>query len=95
MRDLVAQYLEQHSDRTSLITITRVDLIHNAKLARCYISVFPREKEEAALGFATRSLSDLRAFIASKTKTKFIPSFEFIIDEGEKNRQRIDELLRK
>ena len=95
MRDLVAKYLETESDRSAVITITRVELLHEGKLARCYISVFPPESEKVALGFAERRASDMRAFAARETKTRFVPEFEFVPDQGEKNRQRIDELLRR
>ncbi|HEY4514668.1 MAG TPA: ribosome-binding factor A [Candidatus Paceibacterota bacterium] len=95
VRDLVATYLEEHSDRTSLITVTRVELLRNGKLARCYVSVFPPEREEASLGFANRNLAEIKSYIASKTKMRMIPNIQIVSDQGEKNRQRIDELLRK
>lgn len=94
-RDLIAKYLEQASDRTSMITVTRVELLHSGKLVRAYLSVFPVEKEGAALFFAERNLSEIKAYLAKATKMRSVPSIEFVTDEGEKNRQRIDELSRK
>ena len=57
------------------------------------ISVLPREKENAAFGFIRRNLGDLRKHVKKWLKINPIPFLEVQIDEGEKNRQRIDELL--
>lgn len=94
MRDLVAKFLETQSDRSALVTVTRTELLEEGKTVKIYISVFPAEKEEVALGFANRKLGELRTFVATETKMKYVPVFHFVIDTGEKNRQRIDELLR-
>ena len=95
LRDIAARFLEESSDRSSLLTITRVELLSDGKLLRCYLSVFPPAKQAVAVGFANRNTSALRDFVASTTKMRFTPRFEFVPDQGEKNRQRIDELLRK
>ena len=57
------------------------------------ISVIPREKENAAYGFIKRNLGDLRKDISKILKINPIPFLDVKIDEGEKNRQKIDELL--
>ncbi len=94
-RDLVASFLEQESSRVSLVTVTHTELVHEGKIVQCYISVFPEDKEKQALDFAKRKTRELRNFVASKTKMKFVPRFTFVIDQGERNRQRIEELLKK
>ncbi|HEY4493779.1 MAG TPA: ribosome-binding factor A [Candidatus Paceibacterota bacterium] len=94
-RDLVSECLEKESDRKALITITRVELLGEGKLARCYMSVFPVVSEKAALGFAERHAGVVREYISQKTKMRHVPKIQFVLDQGEKNRQRIDELLRK
>ncbi|HEY9583031.1 MAG TPA: ribosome-binding factor A [Candidatus Paceibacterota bacterium] len=94
-RDLVSEFLEKESDRTAIITVTRIDLMAEGKLARCFISIFPETNEKTALGFAERRAGTVREYVSQKTKMRTVPKFEFTLDQGEKNRQRIDELLRK
>ena len=94
-RDLIAKFLEIESDRKSVITVTRVELLSEGKLLRAYLSVFPIDQEKVVLGFAERRTGEARKYLASKTKMRSVPKIEFVLDQGEKNRQRIDELLRK
>jgi ribosome-binding factor A len=57
------------------------------------ISVLPKEKEKAAYGFIKRNLGELRKNVSKNLKINPIPYLDVFIDEGEKNRQKIDELL--
>lgn len=95
IKELAASFIEQEAQNTSLITVTRVILESRNKYAKIMISVMPREKENAAYGFIKRNLGDMRKFIKSQLKINPIPYLDVEIDEGEKNRQRIDELLRE
>lgn len=94
IRELAALYIEKETSRTSLITVTGVILTPDNKHATILISVLPTEKENAAYGFLKRNLGELRAYIAKGLKVHPIPYLDVAIDEGEKNRQKIDELLR-
>ena len=58
-----------------------------------FFTVLPREKETEALEFAKRRRNDFRKFVMDKKSFGFVPRIDFCIDEGEHNRQRIDELL--
>ncbi len=93
IKELAASYIEREAQNTSLITVTRVVLEGRNRYAKIMISVLPREKENAAYGFIKRNLGDMRKFVQSNLKIKPIPYLDVEIDEGEKNRQRIDELL--
>jgi ribosome-binding factor A len=64
------------------------------KKATVYITVLPSSKENAALSFVKRKRADLRDFLKKNMEVKVIPFIDIAIDEGEKNRQKIDELLR-
>ena len=92
IKNLAAQFLEKESNRTSLITITDADVSKDLKQASIFITVLPTSNEQPALDFVKRQRSDFRHFLQSKLKMKFTPFLDFAIDEGEKNRQRIDEL---
>ncbi|MES2930657.1 MAG: ribosome-binding factor A [Patescibacteria group bacterium] len=93
IRELAAVYIEREAGPTSLITVTRVLLSPDGKSAKIMISVLPRDKEQAAYGFIRRNLGDLRKFITKGLSINPIPFLAVEIDEGEKNRQKIDELL--
>lgn len=93
IKELAAVFIEREAGPTSLITVTRVLLSPDGKRATIMVSVMPIEKENAAYGFIKRNLGELRKNIAKNLKINPIPFLEVKIDEGEKNRQKIDELL--
>ncbi len=90
--ELAADYLVKESNRTSLITITRAEVLNRGKRAIVYFTVLPDSEEKSAWEFIRRKRSDFRKFIIGKKVVGFAPSIDFQIDLGEKNRQRIDEL---
>jgi len=90
--DLATKFIESESNRTSLITITDVQLTDRGKGATILFTVFPEATEETALAFLKRQRSDFRDFVKGKSRLSIIPFFNFAVDHGEKNRQRIDEL---
>ena len=94
IKELSAQFLERENNRTSLITVTSCDTSPDLKKATIFITVLPDEKEHDALDFAKRKRGELRNFLKGKMRTKNIPFLDIRIDQGEKNRQKIDELLR-
>ena len=94
IKELAAQFLERENDRTSLITVTTASCSPDLKRATKFITVLPDSKERAALGFVKRQLKELREFLKKNIPIKIIPFLDAEIDLGEKNRQKIDELLR-
>jgi len=95
IKELSANFLEKENNHTSLITVTSCSVSPDMKKATVFISVLPDSKEKSALDFAKRKRGDLRTFLKKNLKIKTIPFMEIEIDKGEKNRQRIDELLRE
>jgi ribosome-binding factor A len=88
-----AEYFEQESSSDPLITITKTDILDKGRRAVVFFTAYPQDKEEEALDFAKRRRSDFRKFVTAKKNLGFTPKFDFAIDFGEHNRQRIDELL--
>ena len=95
IQHLAAEFLRDVAGPSSLITVTKATFSERANNSTIFISVFPTEKEEAALEFARRKKSEFREYVREHAKIRAIPFFEFEIDRGEKNRQLIDELGRK
>jgi len=91
---LAAEFLARESSVPSLITVTHADMSPDLKQATIFISVLPQTQEAEALAFAKRSRSDLRTYIRDKSFIHPTPVVDFVIDYGEKNRQRVDELTR-
>lgn len=94
LMELAAGHLNEESNRQSLITITGVSLSNKNRRAVFLLSIMPEEAEKAALFFAKRQRSALREKIKRETRMKFIPTVDFEIDAGEKNRRKIDDISR-
>ncbi|MBX4210528.1 ribosome-binding factor A [Candidatus Parcubacteria bacterium] len=92
VKNLAAKFLQHESNLTSMITVTGADLRSKGRESTIFITVFPTDKEEDALQFAKRMRSDFRDYVKENSRMRTIPFFDFEIDLGEKNRQRIDEL---
>ena len=90
-----ADFIAREIALNALITVTHADMSPNYKEATIYFSVLPATMEKDALKFAKRARSDFRDYLRTHTKLHPIPTVDFEIDLGEKNRQRVDELTRK
>ena len=93
LRDLGARFLLLNGNGSSLITVTNVELTNRAKNATIFFTVFPTEFEKTALEFAKRKRSEFKEFVMEHSKLGRVPQLDFDIDTGEKNRQKIDDLL--
>jgi ribosome-binding factor A len=94
LKELGAQFLERENNNTSLITVTSCNVSPDLKKATIFITVLPDDKEHDALDFAKRKRGEMRAYFKKNVQIKTIPFVDIQIDKGEKNRQKIDELLR-
>lgn len=93
IRELAGIFIQEESNKTSLITVTEASVSNDMKRATIFFTVFPAEKEEAVLDFLKRKRSEFHDYLKGKLETRSIPFVDFEIDRGEKNRQRIEELL--
>jgi len=93
IKELSAIFLEREKNKISLITVTSCNVSPDLKYATIFITVIPDEKESDALNFAKRKRGELRTYIKKNIQIKNTPLIDIQIDKGEKNRQKIDELL--
>jgi ribosome-binding factor A len=91
---LASRYIEQVSNRQSLITVTNAAVSSDLKNVTIYVSVYPDAQEDTALSFLKRNKKEFLYFLTEKGRFGRLPSIKFALDKGEKHRQRIDELLR-
>ena len=94
IKELTATFLAREKNNTALLTVTGAECSPDLKYATVFMTVLPIAKEREALTFVKRKRGELREFVKENMKTKVVPFIEIEIDEGEKNRQKIDELLR-
>ena len=87
---MAAQYFSRLSNRQSMITITDVEILNKGSKAVILMTVLPEDKEQDALDFAHRQLTEFREHVMKNSRIGRVPFFEVRIDVGEKNRQRID-----
>lgn len=92
VQEVAAEFLVKEASPQSLITVTRVMLSNDARSADIYISVLPETAEQKALEFAQRNRRELADFFRTRVRGAFPPHFEFKLDLGEKNRQRLDQI---
>lgn len=91
-QQLAAEFLEREGNGQSIITVTNATISNDRKYATIFFTVLPTEMEKAALNFAKRQRSNFRKYVGEHSRLGKLPFFDFAIDEGEKHRQRIDEL---
>ncbi len=92
LHKVAAEFLSREAGRQSLITVTNTMVSDDGRRGTVYITVLPESAENAALGFANRSRGELADFFKTRIRGVFPPRIEFVLDRGEKNRQRLDEL---
>ena len=90
-----ASFFEREGNRQALITVTQTILTKRGNGATLMVSVFPPEKEKAALDFVNRNLGELRKVLREKIRSRAIPSLKVVPDHGERERDRIYALLKE
>ena len=92
LREAAAEFLSREAGRQSLVTVTRAELSDDRKRGTVYLSVYPESAEAGAVQFANRHRAEFGTYFEKRVRGMRIPHVEFVIDLGEKNRRRLDEL---
>lgn len=93
IKESAAKFLNIESNRLSMLTVTDTLISKDGKYATILFTVYPNDKEKAALDFVKRKRVEFRDFAKKNIRTGRIPFFDFEIDAGEKHRQKVDSLL--
>lgn len=79
-----------------MITITKVEMTPDLKLARVYVSILDKEKDHQKI---LKGLKNAKGFLKSKVgqniKLRHVPDLEFKLDESLDYSERIDQLLKE
>jgi len=92
IKKIAGEFLNLESDRKSMITPIHADVSKDLKNATIYVTVFPDSNEKVALQFLKTKRTDFRDFFKNHIKLRTLPFFDFKIDTGEKNRQKVEAL---
>ena len=92
LRETAAAFLAREAGPQSLITVTAAAISEDGRRGTVYITVLPDSAEQQAINFANRNRREFGAFFESRVRGMRAPRVEFVIDRGEKIRQRLDEL---
>ncbi len=92
VKEAAADFLNRESNHTSLITVTNATISKDFSNATVFFTVFPDDQQEQVLHFTRRKRADFKSYLKSRLHLRRIPFVDFKIDEGEKHRQRIDEI---
>jgi ribosome-binding factor A len=95
IKKYASEYITRESTRMSLITLTRADFSFDGKHVVIHVSVLPERAEPIAMNFLKRHQDDIRQYVVKHVRGGNMPWFRFTLDAGEKNRQKVDELLRE
>lgn len=95
LKENAGRFLFENGNNSSLLTVTNVYLGDRGKYATIMFTVFPDSLEKTALEFAKRKRGEFRDYLKDHSRLGLIPHIDFEIDMGEKNRQKIDDLLNK
>lgn len=94
-RKYISEYIERETNRDALISVTRIDLNEKMTEGIVFVSVLPESKEDSVIFFLTRNGSDIKKYLRKTVPHLRSPFFKFMIDYGEKNRLRIDQLSKE
>ena len=78
---------------SGLITITRIEMSKDLKMAYVYLSLFGFEDNDKVLEFLEKKKGFLRKSIASKIKLKYNPMLLFSLDRIPEYEERIDKII--
>ncbi len=90
---LAAEFINTESNRQSLITVTRSKLSDDERRTDIFFTVLPEDKEEEVRIFLMRNRAPFRDYVKKHSENlRILPTFDFKLDVGEKNRLDLEAL---
>ncbi len=93
LEHLAAEFIAREANRSPLVTVTGSRLSDSGRHIDILISVLPEHQEEAAIDFLTRHKKDFAKFVEERARVGRMPGFDFLVDTGEKNRRRVEDII--
>ncbi len=80
--------------RVSDVTVIRVEVSGDMRIAKVHVSVMGDDKKQAlCLKGLQSSAGFLQAKVAKRIDTRYTPHLEFVLDQGVKNQLKISKML--
>ncbi|MBA4018829.1 MAG: 30S ribosome-binding factor RbfA [Pirellula sp.] len=98
IREVVSMAIltELRDPRVKYVTVTKVEVLPDMKQAKVYVTIMGEETQQRlSLRGLQNAAGFLQAKIAERIDTRYTPRLEFLLDEGAKNLQQIDQILRR
>lgn len=98
VREVVSMAIltELRDPRVKYVTVTKVEVLPDMKQAKVYVTIMGDETQQRlSLRGLQNAAGFLQAKIAERIDTRYTPRLEFLLDEGAKNLQQIDQILRR
>ena len=98
MRHILANLFisEVFIPEAGLLTVTKVSVTDDLKIAKVYLSFFENKKPvEDVLEILESKHNLIRRNVGSKLTLKYIPQLQFYYDDSILHAQRIDDLIQK
>lgn len=80
LQEAASEFINKESNRTSLITVTRVRVDERGRSAEIYITAFPDTQTAAATDFLNRKKSDFADFLKKRIRLRGLPRVLFLAD---------------
>ena len=87
-----AKFIELDANRNALITVTNCDISPKQNHATVYVTILPEKQEEEIIKDLEAKAGEMRKYIFDHLRIRAVPALKIVIDYGEKNRQRVEEL---
>ena len=95
IKEIAGRFIERESNKTALITVTRVELMQRGRSAMIYLSVLPETGEESAINFLKRKRPEMREAVKAGLNIRTIPFLDVQVDTGQKALHTIETLLKE
>ena len=96
-REVLGESIQNLKDpRVGFVTVTRVRITPDLRLARVHVSVLGTEEEQTASLAGLKSATPfLRAELGRQVRLKYLPDLKFELDTGADEAQRLEEILKQ
>jgi ribosome-binding factor A len=94
LKKIISEFIIRLGFKNIIITVTHLKITNDLKNCKIFVSVYPDNSEAEVLSKLRSEMKNLIARIKRQTELKFLPHFEFRIDEGVKKQQRVEEILK-
>ena len=95
LRNLASSFIRKEIGLKILITVMRVEISDDLRMAKIFISAFPEEKEGEILELLKKKSWEFHDYLKTQLKMKFLPIVSFEIDKAIKIEREIEEVLKK